>query len=82
MHLAGLVEDITVAAFDSAAAVAYGPIRLATRDSKKDHLDKLIAAHAVSLGAIVVTNNIKDFSKYPGLVIENWLVAGDQEASH
>jgi tRNA(fMet)-specific endonuclease VapC len=45
-------------------------------------LDKLIAAHAVSLGAIVVTNNIKDFSKYPGLVIENWLVAGDQEASH
>jgi tRNA(fMet)-specific endonuclease VapC len=80
VHLAGLVEDITVAAFDSAAALAYGPIRLATRDSKKDHLDKLIAAHAVSLGAIVVTNNMKDFAKYPGLLTENWLAPRDQAA--
>jgi tRNA(fMet)-specific endonuclease VapC len=82
VNLAALVEDIAVVAFDSAAATAYGPIRFATRESKKDHLDKLIAAHAVSLGAIVVTNNGKDFTKYPGLLIENWLVPGDQEASH
>ena len=81
-NLAGLVEDIPVIAFDSAAAIAYGPIRLATRESKKDHLDKLIAAHAVSLGAIVVTNNIKDFAKYPGLLLENWLASSDQETSH
>jgi tRNA(fMet)-specific endonuclease VapC len=81
-NLAGLVEDIPVVAFDSAAAIAYGPIRLATRESKKDHLDKLIAAHAVSLGAIVVTNNIKDFAKYPGLLLENWLASSDQETSH
>jgi tRNA(fMet)-specific endonuclease VapC len=81
-NLAGLVEDIPVIAFDAAAAIAYGPIRLATRDSKKDHLDKLIASHAVSLGAIVVTNNIKDFAKYPGVQLENWLVSGDQEAPH
>jgi tRNA(fMet)-specific endonuclease VapC len=80
-NLAGLVEDILVIAFDSAAAIAYGPIRLATRESKKDHLDKLIAAHAVSLGAIVVTNNVKDFAKYPGLQLENWLVSSDQETS-
>lgn len=72
-NLASLVEDIPVAAFDAPAAVAYGPIRLATRNSKNDHLDKLIAAHAVSLSAIVVTNNIKDFAKYPGVVLENWL---------
>ena len=81
-NLAGLVEDILVIAFDGAAAIAYGPIRLATRDSKKDHLNTLIAAHAVSLGAIVVTNNIKDFAKYPGLLLENWIASGDQEASH
>ena len=37
-------------------------------------LQDLFAAHAVSLGAIVVTNNIKDFAKYPGLLLENWLV--------
>jgi tRNA(fMet)-specific endonuclease VapC len=71
-----------VAPFDSAAAQAYGPIRLATRESKKDHLDKLIAAHAVSLGAIVVTNNTSDFGKYPGLEVENWLKGKSQEASH
>ena len=81
-HLAGLVEDIPVIAFDAAAAIAYGPIRLATRESKKDHLDMLIAAHAVSLGATVVTNNMKDFAKYPGLLLENWLASIDQEPSH
>jgi tRNA(fMet)-specific endonuclease VapC len=72
-NLAGLIEDIPVAAFGADAAVSYGPIRLATRDSKKDHLDKLIAAHAASLGSVLITNNIKDFAKYPGVVLENWL---------
>ena len=72
-NLAALTEDIPVVAFDAAAGVAYGPIRLATRESKRDHLDKLIAAHAVSLGVTLVTNNVSDFSKYPGLRTENWL---------
>jgi tRNA(fMet)-specific endonuclease VapC len=72
-NLASLVEDIQVVPFDSAAGVAYGPIRLATRETKKDALDKLIAAHALSLNAIVVTNNARDFARYPGLTIENWI---------
>ncbi len=72
-NLAGLVEDIPVASFDGPAGIAYGPIRMATRGSKKDHLDKLIAAHAASLNVTVVTNNMKDFAKYPGVIIENWL---------
>jgi tRNA(fMet)-specific endonuclease VapC len=72
-NLAALIEDLPVAPFDSAAGIAYGPIRLATRDSKKDHLDKLIAAHAASLKVTVVTNNAKDFARYPGVVTENWL---------
>lgn len=74
-NLASLAEDIPVAPFDRAAAIAYGPIRQATRDSKKDHLDKLIAAHAVALDVVLVTNNLKDFAKYPGLKAENWLSA-------
>lgn len=73
INLASLVEDIQVVPFDSAAGVAYGPLRLATRDTKKDALDKLIAAHALSLNAIVVTSNTRDFAKYPGLTIENWI---------
>ncbi|WP_234775683.1 type II toxin-antitoxin system VapC family toxin [Paraburkholderia tropica] len=71
--LAALIEDIPVAPFDAAAAVAYGPIREATRERKKDHLDKLIAAHAVALDIVLVTNNTKDFTSYPGVKLENWL---------
>ncbi len=72
-NLAALVEDIPVVAFDIPAGVAYGPIRMATRENKKDALDKLIAAHAVALGVTIVTNNMKDFAKYPGVMSENWL---------
>jgi tRNA(fMet)-specific endonuclease VapC len=71
--LAALIEDIPVAPFDAAAAVAYGPIREATRERKKDQLDKLIAAHAVALDVALVTNNSKDFVSYPGVRLENWL---------
>ena len=56
--------------FDGPAAATYGPIGKATRDSKKDHLDKLIAANAASPGVIVVTNDVKDFVKCPGVVSE------------
>ncbi len=72
-NLAGLIEDIAVAPFDLPAGAAYGVIRLATRDSKKDHLDKLIAAHAVALNVTLVTNNMRDFDRYPGVSTENWL---------
>lgn len=72
-NLAALIEDIPVLAFDAAAATAYGPVRVATRDRKKDQLDKLIAAHAISLDVTLVTNNERDFLAYPTLKIENWL---------
>lgn len=72
-NLRSLIEDIPVAPFDISAASAYGPIREATRDRKKDQLDKLIAAHAVALNVTLVTNNERDFTAYPGLKIENWL---------
>ena len=74
INLASLVEDIQVIPFDTAAGAAYGPLRMATRDgTKEDALDKLIAAHAVSLGVTVVTNNEKDFARYLGLTVENWI---------
>lgn len=78
INLASLVQDIQVAPFDAAAAVAYGPIRQSTRDTKRDALDKLIAAHAVALNVALVTNNVRDFAKYPGLITENWLSASAQ----
>ena len=72
-NLASLVEDIPIAPFEMKSGIAYGTIRLATRERKTDQLDKLIAAHAVSLGVVLVTNNEKDFAKYPGLRFESWL---------
>ena len=82
INLASLVEDILVVPFDSAAGVAYGPIRQATRDTRKGALDKLIAAHAVALNAVVVTNNEKDFARYPGVKLENWLLATTDASNH
>ena len=73
-NLSSLVEDIPVAPFDQAAGTVYGPIRLATSESKKDHLDKLIAAHSKALSVTLVTNNLRDFDKYPGVTAENWLI--------
>ncbi len=45
-------------------------------------MDKLIAAHAVAIGAILVTNNQKDFEKYPKLVVENWLSDSSKPMHH
>lgn len=72
-NLDALIELIEVKSFDVKAARSYGPVREATRSRKSDHLDKLIAAHAIALGATLVTNNERDFADYPALTVENWL---------
>ena len=71
--LAALIQDIPVLPFDSNCGQAYGLIRLATRESKKDALNELIAAHAATLKAVLVTNNEQYFQKYPGIAVENWV---------
>lgn len=68
-----LIGKIPVLPFDGDAAIAYGVLRAAVAERKRDALDRLIAAHAVSLGLILVTNNEADFAGYPGLVVENWI---------
>jgi tRNA(fMet)-specific endonuclease VapC len=67
------LQEVPVAPFDGAAAAVYGPVRLATRERQRDALDKLIAAHANALDAVLVTNNLGDFAAYPGLRLENWV---------
>ena len=71
LHL--LTSDIPVLPFDEAAAERYGVQRAAVRDRRRDAFDRLIAAHAASLGLTLVTNNEADFRDYPGLVVENWV---------
>lgn len=53
----------------------YGEIRaeLTRRGKRIGQNDLLIAAHARSLGLTLVTANVKEFSRVPGLVVENWL---------
>ena len=67
-----LTAHIPVLPFDEAAAEQFGVLRAAVRERNRDTMDRLIAAHAVSLSLTLVTNNEADFKGYPGLVVENW----------
>ena len=69
--LAPVLADVAVMPFDAAAARTFGRIQAAA-PSRRNAYDRQIAAHAVSLGLVVVTNNEKDFSGIPGIAIENW----------
>ena len=67
-----LVSKIPVLPFTESDAESYGVLRAAVRDRNRNAMDRLIAAHAVNSGAVLVTNNEADFIGYPGLVVENW----------
>ena len=60
---------------DEEAARHYGRIRahLKSKGSPIGNNDLFIAAHALSSGAILVSNNEREFKRVPGLVVENWL---------
>ena len=63
--LALLVQRIPVVPFAEAAAKQFGILRTAIRDRRRDALDRLIAAHAIAAGAVLITNNEADFRHYP-----------------
>lgn len=65
---------LTISDFDEQASVACGEKRAAleARGVPIGPLDTLIAAQAVSLDVALVTNNVREFSRVPGLRIENW----------
>lgn len=71
--LAFLISRIPVLPFNESAAECFGVMRAALREHRRDTMDRLIAAHAVSVGITLVTNNEADFKDYPGLVVENWV---------
>lgn len=65
---------LNVVAFDYAAAAIYGQIRatLERQGTPIGALDLLIAAHALSLGNTLVTNNERELARVPGLTVESW----------
>lgn len=77
-HLAvveGLAARLEVLPFDNEAAAHTGMIRseLAKAGTPIGPYDHMIAGHARSRGFIVVTNNLREFERVPGLRVEDWV---------
>jgi tRNA(fMet)-specific endonuclease VapC len=71
------LAPLAILPFDEAAVWAYGDLRadLERRGSPIGSLDTMIAAHALSQQAMLVTNNTREFAKVPGLQLDNWAAA-------
>jgi len=72
--LDGFIAPLKILPFDEEAANAYGEIRTVLEKAGKPigSMDLLIAAHAVSMGVPLATNNKREFSRVPDLDIVDW----------
>lgn len=72
---AQVLSRIAILPFAHPADVCYGRLRSTLKGLGKPigPNDLLIAAHALAVNAILVTDNIREFSLVPGLEVENWL---------
>lgn len=72
--LEAFLASFQVAPYDDDAARAYGDLRaeLERRGTPIGPLDLLIAAQAIALDTILVSNNEREFKRVPGLRVENW----------
>ena len=75
MALYQFVAPLEILPYGDDAAQYYGASRayLEKMGTPIGSLDMLIAAHALSIGCTLVTNNEKEFSRIPDLKIENWV---------
>ncbi|EJM10580.1 putative nucleic acid-binding protein, contains PIN domain [Pseudomonas sp. GM21] len=71
----GFAARLEVLPFDNEAAAHTGMIRseLAKAGTPIGPYDHMIAGHARSRGLIVVTNNVREFVRVPGLRVEDWV---------
>ena len=71
------LAPLAILPFDATAVWAYGDLRadLERRGTPLGSLDTMIAAHALSQQAVLVTNNTREFAKVPGLRLDNWVTA-------
>lgn len=75
LALAEFLLPLEVVAFGEEAAGHYGDIRnhLEKGGNVIGSMDLLIAAHARSLSLTLVSNNLREFQRVPGLRVENWI---------
>ena len=69
------ISHLDVLPYDAKASQHYGQIK-ATLEKKGEIIgenDIHIAAHAISQGLILVSNNLKEFRRVPNLALENWV---------
>lgn len=69
-----LLRALPILPFDAPAAAAYGRIIAQCGWARGRDDGWMIAAHAISSGSVLVTNNEADFRDIPGLAMENWVV--------
>jgi tRNA(fMet)-specific endonuclease VapC len=69
-----LIETMVVVPLAPSIAGAYGAVRagLERAGTPIGALDTIIAAHAIDLDAILITNNLREFGRVPGLTCEDW----------
>jgi tRNA(fMet)-specific endonuclease VapC len=74
-YIESILDNIEVLPFEQPADEHYGNLRNALEKAGEliGPNDVLIAAHALALDAVVVTANLREFSRVPGLKVENWL---------
>jgi tRNA(fMet)-specific endonuclease VapC len=74
LAIAEFMAPLTVFPYDDRVASTYGQIRvfLEKKGITIGPLDMLIGAHALSLQAVLVTNNDREFKRIPHLKVENW----------
>jgi tRNA(fMet)-specific endonuclease VapC len=70
-----VLADFEVLSWETPADVHYAGVRdsLSRSGQPIGDMDMLIAAHALALDAVLVTDNEREFSRVPGLKVENWL---------
>ena len=75
LALSVFLAGIQIIPFDARAAIQFSSLcaRLELAGTPIGVMDTLIASHALSLGLTVVTNNTREFSRVPGLPVEDWV---------
>ena len=75
IDIEGIAARLEVLSFNELAATHFGQLRteLASAGTPIGPYDQMIAGHARALGLVLVTNNIDEFDRVPGLRLENWV---------
>ena len=76
LALVQFIAPIEISAYDDVAAQHYGVIRanLERQGTPIGSLYMLIAAHALSINSVLITNNESEFKRVSNLKIENWAI--------